>query len=134
MVQTLCNIKSNMTRLSDSSTREMSRELDELILLFTRLNTNYTAESARSKQASDPRALRGRVSAAELPPPVRFERRRKGKPTINHTPSNRSTVPSAEWVRDRPDANQNSTEFDFVFDALLSDNTEGIFRGLNDFE
>lgn len=101
----------------------MSTELDELVLLFTRLNTEYKGESSRPQLIPLPRSSGSQFCAAELPPPVRFIRRNQNQTQSpgNHSPDITVAPPSIEPMINCPENEQSMSGVDLVLDLLLGD-------------
>ena len=103
----------------------MSRELDELVLLFTSLNTEYQGALQHSTSEPNPRSL---VCRENLPPPVHFERRRQHRlaPTASSNDADASieAPPSGTTLVTNIRENGVSSDISFVLSLLLNDQLE----------
>ena len=99
----------------------MSRELDELVLLFTSLNTEYEGGPRHSTPEPNRRSL---VGQKNLPPPVHFERRRQQRPaqpaSANTFHANTELSHSADSTTNIHD-NEPSSDVDSILYFLLND-------------
>ena len=102
----------------------MSRELDELVLLFTSLNTEYKGALQHSTSEPNPRSL---VCRENLPPPVHFERRRQHRlapaASSNDADASIEAPPSGTTLTNIRD-NGVSSDISFVLSLLLNDQLE----------
>ena len=115
---------------ADPKTRSlaMSSELDELLLLFAKLNTQYKHAKGQSKPKPCPRSQLTQAHVAELPPPVRFVRRTNAarSPQENNSAANPvfaipGVLPASNPQAYCPENVQHWSDYDTLLQLLQTD-------------